>query len=147
MGLASSRPENKDRRFRDAACEGNLARMRTELKHPSGEPDVNAPDARGMTALNLAVLGNHVEAVDLILAQPGVDVDRRDGYGNTALMTAAAGGKQNICEQLLKARASRKAQDPEGKTATVLALERGHILTSRIVERWNMHEQRAIFPS
>ena len=62
MGLAASRPENKDRRFRDAACEGNLARMRTELKHPSGEPDVNAPDARGMTALNLAVLGNHVEA-------------------------------------------------------------------------------------
>ena len=122
-----------------------MERMHHELHAPGGPPDVNAPDARGMMALGLAVLGGHVDAVNLICEQKRMDVEGRDGYGNTALMTSARTGRMNICEQLLKAGADRKAKDPDGKTPMVLAMEAGHFVLARTLEHWSALEGRPIY--
>ena len=47
--------------------------------------DVNTRITRDRTGLMAAAYGNHEEVVEVLLAQPGVDVNCRNDYGSTAL--------------------------------------------------------------
>ncbi|XP_060077596.1 E3 ubiquitin-protein ligase mind-bomb-like isoform X2 [Ylistrum balloti] len=57
----------------------------------------------GKTALHLACYEGHSQIVELLLKQPGVDLDLQDGEGDSALHYAAFGKETNTMRQLLKA--------------------------------------------
>jgi ankyrin repeat protein len=48
----------------------------------------NAQDAQGYTPLMCAVSNNSVELTEVLLRQPGVDVELKDEFGNTVLVYA-----------------------------------------------------------
>jgi hypothetical protein len=66
---------------------------------------INAEDNRGLTALHLACLHGHTEAVRFLLAH-GAAVDKATYDGKTALMYAAEGGFEQITAALLAQGAS-----------------------------------------
>ncbi|XP_036109114.1 LOW QUALITY PROTEIN: photoreceptor ankyrin repeat protein [Molossus molossus] len=81
--------------------------------------DVNQQDKEGDTALMLAVQAGHVPLVSLLLNYYlGVDLERRDQRGLTALMKAAIRDRSECVAALLMAGADLTAVDPvRGQTA------------------------------
>lgn len=77
-------------------------------------------DADGRTALMAAVLGDHADAVVLLL-EAGATVGTRDNLGNTALHMAAAIGSPEVVDALLAADAEVNARTKAGITPLMLA--------------------------
>lgn len=48
--------------------------------------DVNYMDSNGMTPLMMAAYHSNLEAVELLITTPGIELNKIDKYGNTALM-------------------------------------------------------------
>ena len=83
--------------------------------------DPNATNTPIGSALGCAAYqGNH-DLVVLLLAQPHINVDVPDGSGDTALMSAADHGSQDIVDLLMKAGANPHLKDSWGQTATDMA--------------------------
>ena len=82
--------------------------------------DPNATDNpwMGLTALGNAAYRGNRDLVVLLLAQPGIKVNAADASGNTALMSAADHGSQDIMDLLMKAGANPSLKDSWGQTAT-----------------------------
>lgn len=78
------------------------------------------PDMDGRTALMAAVLGDHADAVALLLEE-GASVRTRDNVGNTALHMAAAIGSEHVVDALLGADAEVDARNKAGITPLMLA--------------------------
>ena len=66
------------------------------------QPDIDARDANGRTALMLAVLRGEARAVDMLLAS-GADPNAADGSGTTPLQAAVAGNQPAIAAALQRA--------------------------------------------
>ncbi len=81
-------------------------------------------DADGRTALMAAVLGDHADAVVLLLDQ-GATVGTRDNLGNTALHMAAAIGSLSVLDALLAADAEVNGRNKAGVTPLMLAAGEG----------------------
>ena len=79
--------------------------------------DVNSRDEYGATALSRASYRGNQDLVQLLLAQPGIKLDRTNVDGETALMMAAENGHAEIVEMLLKAGADVSITDEGGATA------------------------------
>lgn len=90
-----------------AAWQGSPDLLRSSVDSSGGEA-VNAPDARGFTALHIAAAGGDCWAVELLLASRA-DVSKRDLRGNAALHWAAGFGHQQVVELLLRAGADPNA--------------------------------------
>ncbi|XP_077024098.1 photoreceptor ankyrin repeat protein [Tamandua tetradactyla] len=86
--------------------------------------DVNQQDKEGDTALMLAVQAGHLRLVNLLLTYyAGVDLERRDQRGFTALMKGALRDRSECVAALLMAGADLTAVDPaQGKTAAEWAV-------------------------
>lgn len=65
----------------------------------------------------------------------GADVDARDGMGRTLLMNAAANGREQAVDMLLRCGADAMLQDPEGFTAAQLAAAGGHDATLLLLHK------------
>ena len=65
--------------------------------------DINAPDVYNWTPLMRAVDNRHGKAVDVILADPRVELDHQDESGNTALHHAASNADADMIRKLLNA--------------------------------------------
>ncbi|DBB14584.1 TPA: hypothetical protein ACH3X3_004852 [Trebouxia sp. C0006] len=76
--------------------------------------DVNESDARGITALGLAVGYNKVALVKVLL-DGGADVSKTDAKGSTVLHYAAGYGRKEAAELLLDAGADMKAKNDAGQ--------------------------------
>jgi ankyrin repeat protein len=74
-----------------AACEGNLAMVRTLLAF--GAP-VDMPDDNGWTPLHFAAQAHAVAVAESLLAA-GASVDSRDARGNTPLINAVFNSRGN----------------------------------------------------
>lgn len=81
-------------------------------------------DADGRTALMAAVLGDHADAVVLLLEE-GAAVGTRDNIGNTALHMAVAVGSTEVVDALLVADAEVNARNKAGLTPLMLAARYG----------------------
>jgi ankyrin repeat protein len=78
--------------LRHAAELGDLAQLEAFAR---GQPDLNARDARGRTALMLATVNGHADAVAALLAY-GADPHLADAQGVTPLAAARAAGNAEI---------------------------------------------------
>lgn len=95
--------------------------------------DPNAKDDNGTTALMRAAWNGETEMIKLLLAQPGVRVDERDGMDRTALMLAAVQGRTEAARLLLEAKADPRAVDRDGATALLIAAGFGYTKTSQVL--------------
>ena len=78
----------------------------TELRALIGKgADPNARDERGRTPLTLAIQAESNEAIVVLLAAPGIDVDATNVHDETPLMMAALKGRLDLVRQLYKRRA------------------------------------------
>ena len=57
---------------------------------------------KGVSGLLLATRGGHEDLLDLLLSQPGVEVNIKSDYSQTPLMVACLIGKENIVRRLLQ---------------------------------------------
>ena len=63
--------------------------------------DPNSRDAKGMPALMVAIRRESPRSFELLLAQPGIDVDATNAAGETALMLTALAGDLDTSRRLL----------------------------------------------
>jgi hypothetical protein len=82
--------------LREAAQRGDVPALRRLLAE---KPNIDARDARGRSALMLAVLQGHPEAVNTLLAA-GADPNAADASGTTPLQAALAGARSAIAVAL-----------------------------------------------
>ena len=82
---------------------------------------VNEKNKRGDTLLTVAAYNGQLAAVERILAQPGVEIDARNGMGLTALTAAAFKGQVDIAKALLRAGADVNAANRIGQTSLMFA--------------------------
>ena len=85
-------PELPGAQLRHAAEVGDLAQLEALSR---GQPDLNARDARGRTALMLATVNGHANVVAALLAY-GADPRQADAQGVTPLAAARAAGDAEI---------------------------------------------------
>jgi ankyrin repeat protein len=94
------------------------------LLHEGGPALREMADADGRTALMAAVLGDHADAVALLL-ECEASVRTHDNIGNTALHMAAAIGSGEVVDALLAADADVNARNKAGITPLMLAAGEG----------------------
>lgn len=91
---------------------------------------IELPDDTGATALHHAA--RHGRAANISkLAAKGADIEARDSWLTTPLMTAAHGGHEEALEQLLKLKASIVAEDAMGRGALHYAVVRDNLLPQK----------------
>lgn len=108
--------------------------------------DVNAVNAEQVTGLGLAAIGGYPEVVQVLLAAPGIDVNRADVRGFTPLHHACHGG---VADDLIEVDAkdwvgvvrllvaapgiTLSARTVAGKTPRQVAEERGHAVAASLL--------------
>jgi type II secretory pathway predicted ATPase ExeA len=110
-----------------AAEVGNLT-VAQALLAAGASPD--APDAKGMTPLMLAVVHDHGAVAELLLAR-SADVNASGDGGVTALMLAANNGRAAFLQRLISRGANVNAQTRDGWTALTYAAWKGHPSVAR----------------
>ena len=108
--------------FVEAARDGNLARVK-ELIAAGVDVDFMHD---GYTALVWASLNGSVDIVNVLLARPGIEVDKVNEGGVTALMKASLRGRAAVVKQLLAAGANVNLADNVGNTALITASAFGY---------------------
>ena len=90
-------------------------------------PQAQAPPKAPVSLhrLHQVTIAGDIVGLQAVL-EAGVDVNRRDGKGLTALMHAAAKGYVLLVEHLLAAKADPDLRAPTGATALYLAAQRDH---------------------
>jgi hypothetical protein len=118
-----------------ACAEGDLAKI-VQLAG-SGWDAACAVDKHGNTPLMWAAGAGHLEVVDWLVKEQGVDVQDANKQGRTALMWAAKNGQLQIVDWLLHQaphpRADAAAQMKDGSRAFDWAIYGGHLPTLRLL--------------
>ncbi|KAJ5620713.1 hypothetical protein N7510_004697 [Penicillium lagena] len=91
--------------------------------------DINSRDARGWTALTWAVDLKRQKAVELIVSNPGLDLNCRDINGQTPFALAARGGTVRILEDIVKLNPDVNSEDAKQQTPLALAVADNRELT------------------
>ena len=114
--------------FQLAACRGHTETVRYLVCLP--EVDVNHGDAGDHTALHLAAVGTHTDAVQ-VLIDAGADVNILNNDGYSLLHYACEYGALEIVKMLVRAGAGVRATDNNGCTCLITAAFFGHTETVR----------------
>jgi len=106
--------------FLKACKKGNLELARVLLANGA---DVNWKDGNLWSGLHIAAWKGNGDLLDLLLAQPGVEVNLKNVNNNsTPLMTACGWGKENIVRKLLQVDGiDLNVRDGSGRTALLEA--------------------------
>ena len=70
------------------------------LNDPKSRVNVNRTGDQGIDALILATMGGHIDCVRLLVARPGIEVNRTVIFGFTALAGAMVNGREDIAKVL-----------------------------------------------
>lgn len=95
--------------------------------------DSNVPKDENKTALSWAAAEGSEESIDLLLKQPGIELDIPDKFGHTPLLRAADAGHTKCVRMLLDKGASVKHADNKGMTALSLAAVQGHKVVAKLL--------------
>ncbi|KAL3450782.1 ankyrin repeat-containing domain protein [Aspergillus insuetus] len=89
----------------------------------------------GASALDAVAHGGHVGTMRLLMAQPGVEIDRPDRDGRTPLANAALTGHKGIVKLLLAEgdKVNPEAPDKDGCTPLILAARAGDASVVRVL--------------
>ena len=79
--------------------------------------EAKTQDSGGYTPLHHAASGGDTEAVQLLLSQPGVDLNAKDKYGSTPLHYAALEGSREVAVLFIQNKVDINVQDQDGYTA------------------------------
>ncbi len=109
-----------EERLLNAVRQGDFNGMNTAIAR---QPDINAQDASGISALMYASSNGRVDMMETLLKYGGLDVNARDKQGRTALFYAAEYGKPTAVDWLLRANADVLVHDQQGQTALMSALK------------------------
>jgi uncharacterized protein len=118
-----------EQRLFKAVAKNDLTTVRESVKQ---EINVNAQDARGRTALLVAVEGHHLESAKVLL-DAGADVNVQDLKMDSPLLLAGAEGTVDIMKLLLKAKPDFSLYNRFGGTPLIPAAERGHVEMVRLL--------------
>lgn len=110
--------ESIDNPLHEASKRGNLSWLRECLENRVG---VNGLDKAGSTALYWACHGGHKDVVEVLLAQPNIELNQQNKLGDTALHAAAWKGYADIVELLLLKGARIDLRNNEKKLAMDMA--------------------------
>ena len=110
----------------DLCWQGDLERVRAALGRGEG---VNSVSGGGWTGLMYAVRNKHNSLVQLLLQQPGIDVNCRDRWGQTALHYSVTGDNPEGLRLLLAhpGMGSINTRDNDGDTPLMAAIRRGRL--------------------
>jgi len=95
--------------------------------------DVNKKNERGDTLLVVAAYNGQPEMVELILVQPKLDVDGRNGMGLTALTAAVFKGDEACTKLLIDAKADFNFSNKAGRTSLMFAAVGGRAKTAKLL--------------
>lgn len=96
--------------------------------------EIDAPDARGYSALMLATYSGSMEAFELLLAR-GANPSGADKAGNTILMAAAFKGSVQMVSRLLELGAAPHARNTAGMSARDFAEQFGRYEVAALLPR------------
>jgi ankyrin repeat protein len=113
------------REWKQAARQGDAPDLRMQIDTGA---NVDALDRFGQSALMLAALGGHLEAVE-VLIDAGANLNTTAKFGLSATMLAVVNGHQSVARALAAAGADLSitgsgAPGFAGKTAAALAFDR-----------------------
>lgn len=119
--------------FREFALNGDAESVKKLLK---ADPDVNAADKEGRTALMYAAFNGHLGIVKELI-EAGAEVDKRDFMDRTALLFAATGNFPKTVELLINHGADPNITDNnEHFTSLMHAAAEGHMdVVKLLIER------------
>ena len=122
-------PPNAAERLRQAASRGDPKTLGEVL---ASGVDVDARDARGQTALLLAVEGGHTGAAKKLMER-GASVNAQAANQDTPWLLAGASGRTDILEMMLSRGPDLSIRNRFGGNALIPACERGHVETIRLL--------------
>jgi ankyrin repeat protein len=96
-------------------------------------------------ALMVASIKGHVDIVHLLLSA-GVAIDEQE-KGQTPLMMAASRGNEEIVRLLLNRGAQPLLANPEGRTASMIAMIKGHKKTARVLQEAESGKMPDLLPA
>ena len=85
---------------------------------------INEQDGNGYSALHTAINGKKIEFAEMLLGiQPHININLKDGRGNTPLLLAVQERLDDIVRVLLKFKADLEPRNKKGETAFLLAIK------------------------
>eukprot|EP00413_Alexandrium_margalefii_P039337 CAMPEP_0204604418 /NCGR_PEP_ID=MMETSP0661-20131031/57856_1 /ASSEMBLY_ACC=CAM_ASM_000606 /TAXON_ID=109239 /ORGANISM="Alexandrium margalefi, Strain AMGDE01CS-322" /LENGTH=273 /DNA_ID=CAMNT_0051615575 /DNA_START=70 /DNA_END=891 /DNA_ORIENTATION=+ len=103
------------------ACKmGDVKAVEDYIKEAAGKADLEAKDSKGITCLGYAVGANRIAVVKLLLEKKA-DASACDILGGNAVHYAAAYGRKELLECLIKGGVSVNAKTAQGQTPLALA--------------------------
>jgi len=109
--------------FEATLCE-NIGTVRLLLARGA---KTEARNAKGNSALNIAVRLGYTEIVEMLLAVKDIDINAKNIEGETPLMTASRHGLEDMVRLLLEKNADVWAKNHSGATARELNLKTGRV--------------------
>ena len=127
-----------------AACKGDVEAVRALLEHPffdaDAEAGINKPfsdvnekvswpthETDGSTALVAASERGHLQVVELLCAQPDIDVNLARTDGATGLFLACCLGHSSVVPALLQSGADVNLAAETGASPVYIAAVNGHV--------------------
>ena len=115
-----------------ACTRGQLDKVRTMLKHE--DADVNFVEEINMfSPLHACVINGHFNVLQILLKEKGANTEIYDRVGWTPIMYAARHNESKCVALLLEHPANVNAITTTGKTALILAAERGHFESCKLL--------------
>ena len=109
-------------------------------------------ESDGWSGLHIAALMNYGELLELLLSQPGVDVNITNKKSSTPLMVACRYGRENIVRRLCQVNGVElNVRDVDGWTASHFAVNSNkhqciEILRTLLNIDWNVRDNDGDYP-
>jgi acyl-CoA-binding protein len=113
--------DDADKTIEDFVREGNVGKFKELL---SSIDDLNEIDEEsGLALIHWACDRGNESILELILSQPGINIDLKDNESQTALHYAASCGHKNCMKLLLQNGADRNILDDDGNSCLDVAFD------------------------
>ncbi|GKU22479.1 unnamed protein product [Fusarium langsethiae] len=103
------------------------------LAENTGSTFINCQDSDGCTALSYAAYAGNGDILEILLANPLLDVNKRDYKGRTPISYAAENYHALVVSRLLENGANPNWKDLQRTTPLRYAVERGHVTVVKLL--------------
>ena len=133
MAVVPARAADTGQRLRDAASAGRTKDIQAVVAQDDGKSALDAADAKGQTALLLAIQNNRGEAA-LALIAAGANINAQAQNQDTPWLLAGARGQTRILQAMLATgKVDYAIRNRFGGNALIPAAERSYVETVRLL--------------